>query len=55
MSAPTGVRPRARRGDRARVLLAIVLILFTALVGMLGAAPEPKARDVDVAASAVVQ
>ena len=55
MSSPSGVRVRARRGDRARVLLAIVLILFTALVGMLGAAPPVKAGEVDVAGPAVDQ
>ena len=32
---------RARRGDRARILLAITLIVFTALVGVLGFSPAP--------------
>lgn len=32
---------RARRGDRARLLLAITLIVFTALVGVLGFSPAP--------------
>jgi pilus assembly protein CpaC len=43
------VRARVRRGDRARVLLAIVLILFTALVGILGWAPPAKAQEVSAA------
>jgi hypothetical protein len=30
---------RARKGDRARIVLAIMLIVFTALVGILGFAP----------------
>jgi hypothetical protein len=55
MSSPSGVRVRARRGDRARVFLAIVLILFTTLVGMLGAAPPVKSGEVDVAGPAVDQ
>jgi pilus assembly protein CpaC len=49
VSAPYGARSRARRGDRARVLLAIVLIVFTALVGILGAAPAAKAQDISAA------
>ncbi len=49
MSAPYGARSRARRGDRARILLAIVLIIFTALVGILGAAPAAKAQEVSAA------
>lgn len=32
---------RARKGDRARVVLAIMLIVFTALVGVLGFSPAP--------------
>jgi hypothetical protein len=32
---------RARRGDRARVVLAIMLMVFTALVGVLGFSPAP--------------
>jgi hypothetical protein len=32
---------RARRGDGARVVLAIILVLFTALVGVLGFSPTP--------------
>lgn len=49
MSAPYSIRSRARRGDRARILLAIVLIIFTALVGILGAAPVAKAQEVSAA------
>ena len=43
------VRARARRGDRARVVLAIVLIVFTALVGVLGWAPAAGAQEVSAA------
>jgi hypothetical protein len=46
VSAPFGARARARRGDRARIFLAIVLIVFTALVGVLGWAPAAKAQEV---------
>lgn len=49
MSASFGSRARARRGDRARILLAIVLIVFTALVGVLGWAPPAKAQEVSAA------
>jgi pilus assembly protein CpaC len=47
MSARYGAR--ARRGDRARLLLAIVLIVFTALVGILGWAPPAKAQEISAA------
>jgi hypothetical protein len=52
VTAPYGARARARRGDRARILLAIVLIIFTALVGVLGAAPAAKAQEVPATSSA---
>jgi hypothetical protein len=32
---------RTRKGDRARVVLAIILVMFTALVGVLGFSPAP--------------
>jgi hypothetical protein len=38
-SMSTRPAARARRGDRARILLAITLIVFTALVGVLGFSP----------------
>jgi hypothetical protein len=41
---PYNARVRARRGDRARIVLAVVLVLFTALVGILGWAPPAKAQ-----------
>jgi hypothetical protein len=50
VSALGDVPTRARKGDRARIILAIVLIFLTALVGMLGAA-EP-AQTVKSSASA---
>ena len=49
MSTRYVVRARPRRGDRARIVLAIVLILFTALVGVLGWAPAAKAQEVSAA------
>jgi pilus assembly protein CpaC len=49
VSAPYGARSRPRRGDGVRLLLAILLIVFTALVGMLGAAPAAKAQEVSAA------
>jgi hypothetical protein len=50
VSALDGVPSRARKGDRARIILAIVLIFFTALVGMLGAAPPPQTVKLSVGA-----
>jgi pilus assembly protein CpaC len=49
VSAPYGARSRARRGDGVRILLAVILIVFTALVGMLGFAPAAKAQEVSAA------
>jgi pilus assembly protein CpaC len=49
VNAPYAARARARRGDRARILLAIVLIVFTALVGMLGWAPPARGQEVSAA------
>jgi pilus assembly protein CpaC len=49
VSNPYGARARTRRGDRARMLLAILLIVFTALVGILGWAPPAKAQEVSAA------
>ena len=49
MSLRYGLRPRLRSGDLARVLLAVVLIILTALVAMLGSAPEAHAQDVAAA------
>jgi pilus assembly protein CpaC len=50
-----GIRVRARKGDRARILLGIMLIVFTALVGMLGFAPAAKGQEISAAQAPVIR